>query len=364
MIKGLVISAAEENDKSAYTHRVKMLAKGLTDKGIHCDFFFMPDNPPLNTETTASVFMPFWLSKLRSYDFIYCGGEESAQSLFFCKPFLNGRVIVDIHGDLIAQSALHNELTSNGSKTSASPRVRMIDHMGKTVADHFLTVCTPQLNVLISNGVAAEKSSLIRNGVDLEQFKPLDYLESPEFAFAYVGEFQVWQGIDNLISAFELLDPGCGKMLLIGFREADQVIKKLLKDKFAERVKLVDRVDRGRLMALLRSVALLMIPRKAHPAIKHAFPTKFAEYAALGRAIIVNNVDETADFVRDYNCGFVSEAAPADMAEVMMAASKTPVSELSAMGHRARRMAEENFSWPKIWSDYFETVTRLISQNH
>lgn len=360
--RGLAISAAGSDDKSAYTHRVTKLAECLTLRDIDCDFFFMPDHPPLDTQTTASLFMPFWLPKLRKYDFIYCGGEESGQSLFFCKPLLDCPIIIDIHGNLIAQSALARETESKGADRSASWRVRMIDAMGKRVASHFLTVCKPQTEALIESGVAADNISLIRNGADLDLFKQIPFPAEPEFMFAYIGEFQVWQGIDNLIAAFERLDASDGRMLVVGFRQEDRSWKTLFKDKFGDRVELVDRVDRPKLMELIGSVGILMIPRHAHLALKNAFPTKFAEYAAMGRPIMVNDVDETAEFVRRYGCGFVSEPAPDRMAEVMKLAAGTDWNELSEMGLRGRKMAEENFSWNVIGDEYAKAVKTLLKK--
>ncbi|HMK33768.1 MAG TPA: glycosyltransferase family 4 protein [Desulfomonilaceae bacterium] len=359
--RGLVLSAVSETDRSAYAHRVAKLAECLMQRGIACDFFFMPDHPPLDTETTASLFMPFWLGSLRKYDFIYCGGEESAQALFFCRKFIKGRIILDIHGDLLAQSALATEVESGGRKRSASARVKLIHAMGMTLADHVLTVCTPQTEALATSGMPRDKISLVRNGVDLEFFRFLPQPENPEFTFAYVGEFQVWQGIHNLISAFEKFRNSSARLLLVGFRPEDGAIKDTFRKKFGSRVNLLDRTNRESLVDILKSVSILIIPRIRHPAILHAFPTKFAEYAALGRPILVNDVDETADFVRAYECGFVSDPSPDCLAETMLAASLTPFRELQEMGKRSRSMAEENFSWDNIGRKYEVVVRKLIA---
>lgn len=360
-IKGLVLSAVYESDRSAYTHRVTNLAACLEYRGLPCDYFFMPDHPPLDTETTASLFLPLWIKTVSKYDFIYCGGEEAAQALFFCRKFVKGRVIVDIHGDLLAQSALANEVESSGRKKSASLRVKLIHRMGMAVADHLLTVCEPQTESFVKAGISPEKISLVRNGVDLELFQPLSQPEDPQFTFAYVGEFQVWQGIDNLIEAFQQFPNTSAKMLLVGFRRKDEALKRAILDKVGPRVELVDRTDRQSMMELLKSVSILIIPRIHHPAIRHAFPTKFAEYAALGRPIMVNDVDETADFVRNYECGFVSDPSPESMVRVMEAASQTSYEVLQQMGQRARRMAEQNFSWDKIGDEYERVVRAVIS---
>lgn len=361
-LTGLALSAASKNDRSAYTHRIVKLAECLHERSIGCDFFFMPDNPPLDTETTASVFMPLWISRLRRYDFIYCGGQEAAQALFFCKPFLKATVILDVHGDLLAQSSLDNQMRSAGKQHSPSARVRLIDRLGMSCADHLLTVSSYQTDTFIRSGIPADMISLVRNGVDLELFAPVPQPSTPAFTFGYFGEFQVWQGIDNLIGAMDILDDPSVRFLLVGFREEDLAIKSLFRNKFGDRVSLVDKTDRATLSKLVENVAILLIPRIEHLAVKHAFPTKFAEYAAMGRPILVNEVDETADFVKKYNCGFVSQPSPAELAATMRLAASAGPGALAEMGGRSREMAEANFSWRRIGDHYAEVITRVAER--
>ncbi len=361
-VRGLVIAMHPHTNDSAYTHRVVKLAQCLEQRGIPCDFFYMPDNHPLDTQTTAFIFMPFWMRMLREYDFIYCGGDPTAQTMFFCKPFLRGPVIFDVHGDEPAQDRLFHEVRTSGRKRSASFRVKLVHFLAMNAADHFLTVSRLQTETFVESGIPKEKISLIRNGVDLEQFRPLPFQKEPEFAFCYVGEFQHWQNIDNLIAAFERLKNPAVRMLVVGFRERDRGVKQIFSEKFGERVELIDRVDRDMLPELVRKVGVLVIPRSSHPAIRHAFPTKFAEYAALARPIMVNNVDETAEFVKRYDCGFVSDPSPEAMAATMEEASRVPAGELAEMGRRARKAAEENFSWDKIGDEYAELVRNLTSK--
>jgi glycosyltransferase involved in cell wall biosynthesis len=265
-----------------------------------------------------------------------------------------------LHGDVIAQSALANEIRSSGRNRRASVRVRVLQRMAMVSADHWLTVTGYQTTDLVRAGYPAEAISLIRNGVDLNLFQPLPQPTKPTFMFAYVGEFQVWQGIENLILAFDRLKDQSLRMLVVGFRPQDEPVKKRLHEQFGSRVELVDRTDPITMMEILKSVAILIIPRIPHQAIKNAFPTKFAEYAAMGRPIMVNDVDETADFVRKYNCGFVSLPSPEAMAEAMEKAATAPVKQLEEMGARSRQMAESNFSWDSIGEHYAQTVQKVI----
>ena len=118
---------------------------------------------------------------------------------FSVGPFFGPPIILDLHGDVIAQSALANEIRSSGRNRHASIRVRVLQRMAMASADHWLTVTEYQTADLVRAGYPTEAISLIRNGVDLNLFQPLPQPTEPKFMFAYVGEFQVWQGIENLI---------------------------------------------------------------------------------------------------------------------------------------------------------------------
>jgi len=363
-LKGLVVSQADSKDTSAYTHRVTNLAEGLVKQSIACDFLYMKDTFTLRKQTTASFFMPLWIRTLRKYDFIYTGCEGAGQAMFFCRPFVKAPIIYDVHGDSVAQSALQRQMASSGRVTSASLRVRIVSRMAMARADYVVTVSEPHTKALIRQGLSKDRVGIIRNGVDLDLFRQLPFPEHPQFTFAYAGAFQIWQNIDNLIAAFDRIKNRNIRLLLVGFTQDDLSIKQQCAEKFGDRVELVDKTDRVSLINMLRSVAVFIIPRISHPALRNAFPTKFAEYAAMGRPIMVNDVDETADFVRKYDCGFVSDPSPEAMARTMEEVAKISSETLAEMGNRARRMAEENFSWQKIGDEYATLVRDIVARFH
>ena len=360
-IRGLFISIHPRDDRSAYTHRLVKLAQCLEERGMGHDFLCMEDTPFLRKSSTASLFLLRHYGKLRRYDFIHCGDAEAGQALFLSRHLVKAPIILDIHGDVIAQSVLAEEVRTSGKRSVASPLVRLFYWMAVRSADHFLTVSSLQTKELIEQGIAEDRITLVRNGVDLDLFRDTPVPREVPVRFAYAGGFQTWQGIDYLIEAFAQMDHSSARLLMVGFQAQDGSLKRELIDRFGPSVELIDKVDQERLIDILRSATVLVIPRKAHRAIRHAFPTKFAEYAALGRPILVNDVDETAEFVKKYECGFVAEPSPEGMARAMTQAAATPAETLQEMGNRARRMAEECFSWNRIGDVYADAVRSLVT---
>jgi len=322
----------------------------------------MKDTYLLYKQTTASLFMPLWANTLRKYDFIYTGCEGAGQAMFFCRPFLNGPIIYDMHGGLLEQSALLRQYESGGRITSPSPRVRMVCWMAGACADFVITVSKPHVEALVREGWPRDRVGIVRNGVDLDLFRQLPFPQRPEFIFGYAGAFQYWQCMDNLTEALEKVTNPNIRLLMVGFGPHEQSIKRQFAEKLGDRVKLIDRTDRASLVNMLESVAVFVISAVNHPAIRHAFHTKFAEYAAMGRPILVPDVNEIADFIRAYDCGFLTDPSPGNIAETLEEVVRVPLETLADMGKRARRMAEDNFSWEKIGDDYAELVRSVVAR--
>ncbi|MGD9818449.1 MAG: glycosyltransferase [Desulfomonilaceae bacterium] len=356
----LIVSAQGSSSTSAYTYRLMSLAHLLEERNFHCDYFFMEDHPPLDTETTRSIFMPFWGKQLRNYDLIYCGASEAAQGLFFVKPFFRGTILMDMHGDVVSQSILQKELATGGKKHAPYLRVLILYKMSMMTCDYFITQSNYQMEDLIKEGVKPANVSVVRNGVDLNLFRFMEMPQKPEFQLGYIGAFQTWQGTEYLFEAIGLMKNDRAKILLIGFDDSETHWKNAFKQAYGERVEVFNKMQRSELVKKMNSTCVLMSPRPPHIASRAAFPTKFAEYASLGRPILVTEVDETADYVRKYNCGFICKAASQDLANAMDAAVETPMGTLAQMGRNARSMAEANFSWDKIGDQYAELVRKLL----
>ena len=202
--------------------------------------------------------------------------------------------------------------------------------------------------------------SLLRNGVDLDLFRPnpTPPPASP-FIVAYAGGFQPWQGLDNLVQAFTRIDDPNIKLRIIGFKSADLPFKQQLKALLGDKVELIDRVPQTDLIDLLTSAHVCAIPRAPHPAVRVAMPTKFGEYLGMGMPTLVCDVDETAAMVRQAHCGWVSEPTPEAIAATILNAASAPAAQLTTMRQNARRLAQQEFAWEVIWQRYAQLVERM-----
>lgn len=358
----LILSAQSSRSGSAYTYRLKSLAGLLEDRGFDVDYFYMEDHFPLDTETTRSIFMPLWLQMLRQYDLIYCGASEAAHALFFCRPFLQSVIMMDMHGDVISQSSQTVYLKTGGRRDTPELRVWVHYEMSLASCHYFITQSRYQMEDLVQQGVGRENVSVVRNGVDPDLFQFVEMPQQPEFPIGYVGAFQTWQGTEYLYEAIGLMKNREARILLVGFSEREKAWKDAFRNSYGDRVVLLDRMDRASLVEKMKSVAVLMSPRPPHIASRAAFPTKFAEYASMGRPVLVTDVDETAEYTRKFNCGFVSRATSRGLAEAMDLAVQTPLETLAQMGRNGRKMVEKNFSWSKIGDDYADLIRYLLAR--
>jgi glycosyltransferase involved in cell wall biosynthesis len=205
-------------------------------------------------------------------------------------------------------------------------------------------------------GIQPNQTAVVRNGVDLSRFQPQGGSGDCGFTVAYAGGFQIWQGIENLVEAAERIADPLIKVKVIGFTPGDAALKRNLGQRLGKRAVLLDRMSQQQLIRELSSSDVLIIPRPASPVVKVAFPTKFAEYLALGKPVIVCEVDETAKLVRQHHCGFVALPNPDSIAQTINLARQTNVDRLRTMGANGRQLAEHEFSWDVIGERYHQQL--------
>lgn len=239
----------------------------------------------------------------------------------------------------------------------------LIEHFAIQSSDKILCVSHHMMRYLNQmKKVQLNKMEYVTNGVNLNFFKPLKdnkVLEikrklglENKLVFGYIGGLQRWQGVEKFVEAAHLINDDKMGFLIVGGNNT-WLNKNVVKLK---------KVSRKQLPYYYLACDVLVLPRLHHIATEVAAPTKFAEYTAMGKPVLVTNVGDAATFVKKYKCGIViSSNAPRNLKEGFYAFKELSIRELRRMGENSRRLAEEEFDWNKIIDRLNNKLTELVN---
>jgi len=178
-------------------------------------------------------------------------------------------------------------------------------------------------------GIPLGKIHVVEVGVDTGIFHPV---VSPapmtgeggdkDFTVLYSGILGTGYNFDLLLQAARLLSNEEDIQFIIrGFGEREHEIRKKIAKKGLNNVILsTEFVPLERLVSILSSAGLLILPMMPLEAHEAGIPTKLFEYMACGKPVICCSEGEAAELVRKANCGIVvSPRDPKEVAKAILA---------------------------------------------
>jgi glycosyltransferase involved in cell wall biosynthesis len=371
VLKILFVSMTTESVNNAYNYRLLMLQQGLRQMGLKTDFLYMKDwirpymgnrikkIPPILYAGPFSNLLP----RLQDYDVIHTGGAIAAFPFCLYKKRFRAHLVHDVHGDGMSEMMMkwrmeRKKIRNTYHLLQAFTLIRVALHR----TDYHLVVSNALGKQLREHHIPRERILMLRNGADTQVFKPNGQPTGP-FTVCYAGEFQVWQGLDNLIAAARALRELDIRWKFVGFRHTreDREWKERITAVLGKKADLVDRVEHQSLIKHLQSSDMLLSPRPQHPSSVFMFPCKFPEYLAIGRPVLVTEVGDTPHFVRRHRCGLVCPPSAAGLTEAIRRAHDMGREQLLVMGQRARELAEREFSWEALGKKYYRFIAAMGS---
>lgn len=361
-MKLLFLSRSNSRDHTAYTHRLSMLQRGLKRLGVETGFYYLGDRT-ITSHTMIPLYIPVLTRVFRKYDAIHAGGMPCAYVANICKPFHFRKVIYDVHGDRIREVSEESRMKNEKGKLGYFPLAKtLIQGMGATwFSDHYVPVSKPLKKLVMNRGIPENRITLIRNGVDLDIFTPGKKSARGKFIITYAGKFQSYQAIDDFIQAATMIQNSNVRFRVIGFSQEDNSRKEVIRNRLGGRVELIDEAPKDVLVAYLRESDVLVIPRRRSHVTIVALPTKFAEYIAMGKPVIVSDVDETAQFVQEYKCGLVYRNGAKGLKSAIVQMIECSGESLQEMGQNGRQLAEKVFDWNIICYQYYHLLKNKLS---
>ncbi|MFW5708804.1 MAG: glycosyltransferase [Chloroflexota bacterium] len=366
----LFLSNQLPGSHSAYDTRLDGLRLGLAACGAQTGWTSLRQMRFARPHLLFPLNGPHIARLAQGYDVIHAGGTGAALAACVARQWGGPPVVYDVHGDEVQESLLRWQARRSVKSAYVLLQARLISAPARHCADHLLMVSRPFF-VRYQNEkyIDPSRMSLVLNGVDTKTFHPAaDYVARADGRthICYAGSFQSWQAVDELVAAFQQISTADVYFHIIGFdptRNADQQLKAQISDTLGAQVTCLDWLTKADLIRYLQYMDVLIIPRTTHPAMRGGLPSKFAEYLALGKPLIVTSVDDTALYVRQHDCGIVCEPDADSMADALRTSLRLTPSEQALLGSNARNLAKNLFDWRVIARDYLDTLHTLIQQN-
>ena len=257
-----------------------------------------------------------------------------------------------------------------GMRTSTQKRVQRVAY---SLAHHVVANSQAVRQVLIADGVPAEKVSVIYNGLDLKRLAPqtfsraetlgllgLDSETDPPRRFISIVANMRHEVKDHrmfLRAARRVVEvvPDAA-FLLAGEGELTDSLRELAAELgIHERTYFLGRCER---VAELLSVSeICVLSSKAE-----GFSNSILEYMAAGRPVVATNVGGAAELIREGETGYLVPAGDAEMMAARLIDLLRDPNRSRMMGEAGKRIVEEQFSCEAQLSRTEDLYERLLRQ--
>lgn len=216
--------------------------------------------------------------------------------------------------------------------------------------------------------VAAEKISIVENGVEIDLFRPDPAatelrqrlkLEN-RFLICYIGTIGNAHGLETLIDAAEELQAALPEamFLLIGEgAERDRIVE-LASARQLNNVQFLGQQPRERIPTYISAADVCLVMLKKAELFKTVIPTKMLEYMACERPVVIAVDGQARQIVEQAGAGvFVEPENSRALAQTIQQLAGDPAKR-KQMGLKGRNYIVNNFSREKTARDYIAVLEK------
>lgn len=224
--------------------------------------------------------------------------------------------------------------------------------------------------ILPKTKINPRKIFVVGNGTDTELFRPVDKIKAREkigidhnlSVIGFVGNLAKWQGVEYLIEAAPIIlkdIPNVQFVIVGGGPELKNLKQQVKRLKISEKIIFIGRVSYREVPHYINSfdiaTATFTVERNKKCGLS---PLKIYDYAACGIPIVASRLPGL-EIIEKYNIGVL--ATPEKPREVANAVIKLlrDTQKRKIMGERARKIAEQNFSWNKVTKEIAQNIKNI-----
>ena len=338
----LCLQATREGQASdAHVHEI---IKGLQARGWECRLF---EPWYANRTKAASLFEKMWAFvwvqlkfgvSVARYDVAYVRDHPVALLAIVFARLMRIPVVLEVN------SPYDELVVSYPWAQKALPLLAWSFKTRSRLSTAVVTV-TSRLCDWIEGQVPGVRVEFISNGADVDYFSPVEWDSVPRDYAVFIGVLAPWQGVDVLLKAATSEAWPKNLMLVIA---GDGMLHETVTDAAmsSAHIEYLGRVQYNEVSALLSRGLTGLVPKHAegrdHTGLA---PLKLFESMASGVPVVVTDIPDQSDIVRDAGCGIV---VAADDSEAICAALRWldgNREQARMMGERGRHAAISEHSW-------------------
>lgn len=217
--------------------------------------------------------------------------------------------------------------------------------------------CTSQL-MRESDPKYWNKFNIVRCGIDLNQFRPIEKIENNVFNIVCVGRLTPSKGQTILIGAVKILIEKVEnfKLILVGGGEDFETIKeKIEKDNLNKYIELKGPVSHETVKEILTSADIFVLPSFAE-----GVPVALMEAMAMKIPVISTKIAGIPELIEDYKDGFLVEASnESQLAELLVNLINKEI-DLEKIRDNARKKIEEKYNIEKNINGMIDLFNKYV----
>jgi glycosyltransferase involved in cell wall biosynthesis len=290
------------------------------------------------------------------YDFVYIRIR-----LFPCIGFRLINILKNINTKIYAEQAgwLEKEIEIQDGNNFTKLIGKQIQLLDARFADKVIVMTRGIKDRLLRNNISSQKIFVVENGTNVKHFYPLDsnkraglkmkLIRTDKLVLGFIGNLSKWQGLDQLISAFEnvLLDTKDLLLLIVGSGKYQDDLLCLIESKRLENsVIFKENIDYSEINNWMNIIDVAFAPKiKELDGITS--PLKLRDYAASGHAVISTNIAGIREF-KQY--GWLRTYDPDDTTALENVIRNLVLDKknIMSMSKKSRLYAEKFFSWDVV----------------
>ncbi len=250
---------------------------------------------------------------------------------------------------------------------------RAFEWLAVHLATHVVVISDGLRADLVARGVAAERITVVRNGVDATSQHPAtardpsllaaDGFPGDAFVLGYVGTLLAYESLDLLLDAVAALAPEMPalRLLIVGDGPSREALERRSRERgLATRVRFTGRLPHEDVGRLYGSIDLFVLPRRPTRLTNLVTPLKPLEIMARAKPVLASDCGGHRELIIPGLNGFLYDArAPRGLEEALRDLANRR-GELGALGAAARAWVTRERSWRTMVAPTVTLYERLV----